>query len=157
SRSLPMPRSGFTAPFNPTSRRQFLRSTASGFGMLGLVHLLAAESAAADGEDASGSSNPLHCRSGHFSARAQRIIFLFMAGGPSHVDTFDPKPLLTRDHGKPLPFTKPRLERSATGNLFGSPFRFSKHGQSGLEISELFPQVAKCADELCVIRSLVAD
>jgi hypothetical protein len=80
-----------------------------------------------------------------------------MSGGPSHVDTFDPKPRLTRDHGKPLPFAKPHLERTRTGNLLASPFKFQKHGQAGIEVSELFPHLAERVDDLCVIRSLVAD
>jgi len=92
-----------------------------------------------------------------FPARAKRVIFLFMAGGPSHVDTFDPKPRLSRDSGKPLPFAMPHLERTRTGNLLGSPFKFAKHGQSGLDVSELLPNIAACADDLCVIRSMVAD
>jgi hypothetical protein len=89
--------------------------------------------------------------------RAKRVIFLFMSGGPSHVDTFDPKTRLRADDGKPLPFEKPKLERTKTGNLLGSPFAFKKYGQSGLDVSELFPNVASCADDLCVIRSMVAD
>jgi hypothetical protein len=85
------------------------------------------------------------------------VIFLFMSGGPSHVDTFDPKPRLTRDNGKPLPFAMPKLVRTKTGNLLRSPFKFKKHGKAGIEVSELFPNVASCIDDLCVIRSMVAD
>ncbi len=92
-----------------------------------------------------------------FEPKAKRVIFLFMSGGPSHVDTFDPKPRLIRDNGKPLPFTMPHLERTRTGNLLQSPFKFGKYGQAGLDISELFPKLAKRADDLCVIRSMVAD
>jgi hypothetical protein len=80
-----------------------------------------------------------------------------MSGGPSHVDTFDPKPRLTRESGKPLPFAMPKLVRTRTGNLLRSPFKFKKHGQAGTEVSELFPQVASCIDDLCLIRSMVAD
>jgi hypothetical protein len=80
-----------------------------------------------------------------------------MSGGPSHVDLFDPKPRLAQDNGKPLPFEKPKLERTKTGNLLGSPWKFGRHGQSGMEISELFPKLAAHADDLCVIRSMVAD
>ncbi|MFN7731294.1 MAG: DUF1501 domain-containing protein [Pirellula sp.] len=100
------------------------------------------------------SSNPLAAKLPHFAARAKRIVFLFMKGGPSHVDTFDPKPLLTRDDGKPPPFELPRVVFAKQGNLLKSPWRFSQHGQSGLPISELFPNVAKHADKLCVLRSL---
>jgi hypothetical protein len=85
------------------------------------------------------------------------VIFLYMPGGPSHVDLFDPKPRLRADNGKPLPFAKPRLERTKTGNLLASPWKFRKHGQSGIEVSELFPRVAACIDDICVIRSMHAD
>src|SRR5262249_25470310 len=74
--------------------------------------------------------------------------------GPSQVDTFDPKPLLDRDHGKPLPFPKPRVVSSPTGNLLRSPFRFQRHGESGIAVSELFPHLARHVDDLCVINSM---
>ena len=102
-------------------------------------------------------ANPLAVKSPMFPAKAKRVIFLFMSGGPSHVDTFDPKPMLDRDNGKPLPFAKPSLERTKTGNLLKSPFKFAKYGQAGIDVSELFPNVAKCVDDLCVVRSMVAD
>src|SRR5919197_6610485 len=79
----------------------------------------------------------------HFAPKVKRVIFLFMHGGPSQVDTFDHKPLLERDHGKPLPFPKPRVVSSPTGNLFRSPFRFRRHGESGIAVSELFPHLAR--------------
>jgi hypothetical protein len=85
------------------------------------------------------------------------VIFLYMPGGPSHVDLFDPKPRLATDNGKPLPFEKPKLERTKTGNLLASPWKFQKHGQSGVEVSELLPRVASCIDDICVIRSMYAD
>ena len=86
--------------------------------------------------------NPLAPRPPHFPARAKRVIFLFMHGGPSQVDTFDYKPLLERDHGKPLPFAKPRVVSGKTGNLLRSPFKFQRYGQSGIAVSELFPHLA---------------
>src|SRR5207247_8248053 len=92
-----------------------------------------------------------------FPAKANRVIFLFMHGGPSQVDTFDPKPLLTRDHGKPCPIAKPRVQFAQTGNLLKSPWEFKKYGQSGIEVSDLFPHVGGCVDDLCVIRSLYGD
>ncbi len=98
--------------------------------------------------------NPLTAKKTHFAPRAKRVIFLFMKGGPSHVDTFDPKPLLQRDDGKPYPFQTPRVTFAATGKLLKSPWKFRQYGQSGLPVSELFPHVAQCADELCVVRSL---
>ena len=134
------------------SRREMLQSFASGFGMLGLASLLAEEAGAAPV-----AANPLAVKRPMFPARAKRVIFLFMSGGPSHVDTFDPKPRLVRDTGKPLPFAKPTLERTRTGNLLGSPFEFKRYGKSGIEVSELFPNVAGCIDDICVIRGMVAD
>jgi hypothetical protein len=137
------------------SRRQTLKTFANGFGTLALAQLFAQESrAAAIGNPQSAIGNlPLP----HFAARAKRIIFLFMSGGPSHIDLFDPKPQVTKDHGKPLPFEMPKLVRTKTGNLLSSPWKFAKHGQSGQEISELLPHIATCADDLCIIRSMIAD
>ncbi|MFO0808396.1 MAG: DUF1501 domain-containing protein [Gemmataceae bacterium] len=128
------------------SRREFLRTTANGFGLLALAGL-----ARGDAPDALAPKTP------HFPAKAKRIIFLFMHGGPSQVDTFDPKPLLTRDDGKPYPGQKPRVQFSATGNLLASPWPFAPHGTCGTEVSELFPEVARHVDDLCVIRSVHAD
>ena len=96
-------------------------------------------------------------RGRHHGASAKRIIFLYMPGGPSHVDLFDPKPRLAADNGKPLPFDKPKLERTKTGNLLASPWKFSRHGESGIEVSELLPGMASHIDDICVIRSMVAD
>src|SRR5213080_4710469 len=132
----------------PLTRREMLARFANGFGLVGLAAALAD----ARGDEPGGApADPLAVRPPHYPARAKRLIFLFMSGGPSHVDTFDPKPRLARDNGKPLPFEQPRLFRTRTGNLLASPFKFRKHGQCGTEVSELFPQVASCVDELCVI------
>jgi len=139
----------------PPSRRQMLRRFASGFGMLGLAGLLAEDLMAAEGSAMM--PNPLISRPPMYPARAKRVIFLFMSGGPSHVDTFDYKPRLNAENGKPLPFAMPALMRTKTGNLLGSSFKFSKHGQSGLEMSELFPHLSTCADDMCIIRSMEAD
>ena len=127
------------------TRREMLRVSSAGFGSLALASLL-------DGE--ARSAGPLSVKQPHFPARAKRIIFLFMHGGPSQVDTFDYKPLLQRDHGKPLPFSKPRVFSSTTGNLLKSPWRFQQYGESGAWISDLFPEVAKRADDLCIINSM---
>jgi len=137
-------------PTEPWSRRHFLQRQALGFGNLALLSLLSGEAA---GASAAG-LNPLLARQPHFPARAKRVVFLFMKGGPSHVDTFDPKPLLTRDHGKAFPGTEPRIKFADTGKLLKSPWSFKQYGQSGLPVSELFPHVAQCVDELCVLRSL---
>lgn len=130
------------------SRRGLLQSTALGFGHLALASLL--NDANADDR----ATNPLAPRKPHFAARAKRVIFLFMTGGPSQVDTFDPKPLLTRDDGKPLPFDKPRVQFAPTGNLLKSPWKFTRYGESGIEVSELFPHVARHVDDICFINSL---
>jgi len=103
-----------------------------------------------------GSASPLQPRSPHFPAKAKRVIHLFMNGGPSHVDTFDPKPALEKYAGKLLPHENLKTERK-TGAAFPSPFKFQKYGQSGIEVSELFPKVAECIDDIAVIRSMHAD
>ncbi|MBM3833770.1 MAG: DUF1501 domain-containing protein [Verrucomicrobia bacterium] len=142
------------------TRRDMLRASSLGFGSLALAGLLADESRPANRlslslrSPNSASQQPLDPQAPHFQARAKRVIFLFMHGGPSQVDTFDYKPLLQRDHGKPLPFSKPRIVSSETGNLLRSPWSFRQHGQSGAWVSELFPQVAKCVDDLCIVRSM---
>ncbi|WP_394796545.1 DUF1501 domain-containing protein [Armatimonas sp.] len=127
------------------SRRELLQTSASGFGMLALAGLLADEARA---------ENPLAVKKPHFAPKAKRVIFLFMHGGPSQVDTFDPKPLLTRDSGKPYGGQRPRVVFAQTGNLLGSPWKFNHYGKCGTEVSDLFPHVAQCVDEMCVIRSL---
>ncbi len=129
------------------SRRALLRSSAVGFGYLALASLLAEDAAASP-------ADPLAPHPPHFPARAKRMIFLFMKGGPSHVDTFDPKPLLQRDHGRPYPFARPRVTFARTGNLLASPWRFRKYGASGIEVSDLFPHVARCVDDICFIHSV---
>lgn len=131
------------------SRRELLRGSAVGFGSLALASLLSEETRA--GEPV---ANPLAPRSPHFVPKARRVIFLFMKGGPSQVDTFDPKPLLTRDDGKPLPFAKPRVQFAPTGNLLKSPWKFQQHGESGIWVSELFPSLARRVDDLCMIHSV---
>ena len=131
----------------PVSRREALSRMGAGFGSLALTAMLAEEGLA---------SGPLTVRQPHFPARAKRIIMLFMFGGPSHIDTFDPKPILKRDHGKPLPFAKPRIISFPRrgGDLIGSPFEFQRHGESGAEVSELFPHVAGIVDDLAIVRSM---
>ena len=140
-----------TDPIQTFDRRQMLRQFDNGFGMLGLAGLLADETRA------NAASDPLTVKQPHYPAKAKRLIFLFMSGGPSHIDTFDPKPRLQRDNGKPLPFEQPKLVRTRTTNLLQSPFKFAKQGQSGIEVSELFPHLSRHIDDLCVIRSMVAD
>jgi hypothetical protein len=127
------------------TRRDFLWTGANGFGGLALVDLLTRD----------GYFGP---RSSHFAARAKHCIFLFMNGAPSHVDTFDPKPALDRFDGKPYTGSTPIGSNARpVGHLMRSPFTFRKYGQSGLEISSLFPHMSRFADDLCVIRSLYTD
>jgi len=133
-----------------------LEKTTSGIGLLALAGLMDQE-ARGDASPIASVANPLAVRASHYAPKAKRVIFMFMPGGPSHVDLFDPKPRLGQESGKPLPFEKPKLMRTQTGNLLGSPFKFQKYGQSGIDVSELFPNVAGCVDDLCVIRSMVAD
>jgi hypothetical protein len=131
-----------------------LRQSAVGFGSLALTALLAEESESVAAGVAAGETNPLAPRAPHFPARAKRVIFLFMKGGPSHVDTFDYKPKLQRDDGKPLPFAKPRVQFAETGMLLASPWKFQPSGESGIAVSALFPHVARCVDDLCIVNSL---
>jgi hypothetical protein len=135
------------------SRRDALRLAGTGFGALALQGLLAKQSPAADPR----ALNPLAPLAPHHAPRAKRCLFLYMPGGPSQLDLFDPKPRLIAEDGKPVPFEKPKLERTKTGNIVGSPWKFAKHGQCGTDVSELLPHLAECVDDLCVIRSMVAD
>jgi hypothetical protein len=128
------------------SRRAWLRRTGLGFGSLAAAALLHDE-ARADAVD------PLARKQPHFAAKAQRVIMLFLEGGPSHLDTFDPKPKLSARTGQMVPAT----DEQPGGVLLGSPFEFKPHGQSGLPLSSVFPKLAECADDLCVLRSLHTD
>lgn len=137
-----------------TSRREMLMRCGAGFGVLGLVGALsdagdlhASEAAAFD---------PLAVKRPHFAPTARRVVHLFMNGGPSHVDTFDPKPMLEKYHGQLLPMPNLRTERK-TGHAMKSPYSFAKYGESGIEVSELFAQTAQHVDEMCIIRSMYAD
>ncbi|MCZ2340544.1 MAG: DUF1501 domain-containing protein [Bacteroidales bacterium] len=136
-------------PFaQPLSRRRAMQESALGFGFLALADLLAGEAHAA------GKVDPLAPKPPHFPARAKRVIFLFMKGGPSHVDLFDPKPELDKYDGKPFPGEKPRVQFAATGALLKSPWKFKQYGQCGQPVSELFPHMAQHVDDLCMIHSL---
>ncbi len=138
------------------SRRGLLRRTALGFAALGLDGLLAEEAAALG---ANAVDEPMAAKEPHFAPRAKQVIFLFMHGGPSHIDTFDPKPRLKVDEGKPLPLKREVsfAPEDEVGGLLASPFEFKRYGQSGIPVSSLFPQVGACADDLCVVRSMVGD
>ncbi len=154
------------------SRRELLRQTGMGMGSLALADILASQglvTKTAHGADAAGgltlpgaavpssrpSANPLLPKLAPRPATAKRVVHLFMNGGPSHVDTFDPKPMLDRHNGKPVGTNLP-TERK-TGAAMASPFRFRKYGESGIEVSDLFAHTAGMIDDICVIRSMHAD
>ncbi len=143
----------------PINRREMLSRSGMGFGSLALAQLLQNTGALVQSRKADAGirgPNPLAPKPAHFPSRIKHVIHLFMNGGPSHVDTFDPKPMLQKYAGKELPNGNLRTERP-TGAAFPSPFKFQKHGESGIEVSELFPHVAQCVDDLAVIRSMHAD
>ena len=141
------------------NRRQLLHQCGAGFAALALSDMivrsgLCAGEPAANPLAAASVNNPLLPKSPHFPARAKRVIFLFMHGGPSHVDTFDYKPELIKHHGQPLPFEKPRIQFAQTGNLLRSPWKFRQYGQSGAWVSDLFPHVGRCVDDITFIKSI---
>ncbi len=135
------------------TRRQILQQAGAGFGSLALHSLLGADGLL-------GGNNPLTPKAPHFAPKAKSVIFLFMYGGPSHVDLFDPKPQLVKWHGKPIPVWKKEdaFMGGKTKNVaMQSPYRFSRHGGSGIEMAEVYPNLARHADSLCVIRSMHAE
>jgi len=137
------------------TRRELLCRCGMGLGAVSLAALLQ-DCGLLSRAEARTSINPLEPKNPHFPAKAKRVIHLFMNGGPSHVDTFDPKPALQKYAGRPLPAPNLKTERK-TGAAFPSPFKFQKYGQSGIEVSEIFPHVASCIDDIAVIRSMHAD
>ncbi len=144
----------------PLDRRRFLARAGGGFGMLALAALLADEGLLAADAPADRTLNPLAPRHPHHRARAKQVIFLFMSGGPSHLETFDPKPALHHLHGQPLPdsFGPVATRRNVARNRLLAPFcAFRKRGNSGLEIADLLPNLARCADDLCVLRGCYGD
>jgi hypothetical protein len=130
------------------TRREFLQRVGMGFGAMGLSQV--------DSQASGDFRSPLRLKSPHFPGKAKAVIHLFMNGGPSHVDTFDPKPMLDRYAGKALPMENLRTERK-TGAAFASPFKFKQYGQSGTPVSEIFSNVAESADDIAVIRSMHAE
>ncbi|MDZ4799960.1 MAG: DUF1501 domain-containing protein [Bryobacteraceae bacterium] len=125
------------------TRRDLLSTIGGGFGLVGLQSVMGAE-------------NPLTPKPSHFAPKAKRVIYLFLNGGPSQVDTFDPKPMLTKHHGTPMPTGNLKTERK-TGNLLRSPFEFKRYGKSGIEVSEIFPKLGSMVDDLTVIRSMYTE
>lgn len=130
---------------NRTSRREMLCRCANGFGGVAMAYLMAQKNASA------ALPQP------HYTPKAKSVIFLFMDGGPSQMDTFDPKPILNRDHGKPIPIKTPTTVFNISDKILGSPFQFSQYGQSGAWVSNLFPNVATCVDDMTIIRSMISD
>jgi len=128
------------------SRRELLARSGTGLGLLGLAGVL----------QAAEPSNPLAPKKPHFPAKAKHVIHLFMNGAPSQVDTFDPKPALAKYHGQQPPSGTLKTERK-TGGLMKSPFAFKKYGQSGIEVSEIFPKIGEQIDDICVIRGMHTD
>ncbi len=151
----------------PVSRREMLARCANGFGGLALTALLrdpaygallGEAEAAPEGAAAAASPAVSYAMAKpHFPARAKSVIFLYMDGGPSHMDTFDPKPRLDREHGQPIKMKVQPTQFNDVGNVLKSPWPFKKHGQSGIPVSSLFPNVARHVDELAIIRSMVSN
>ncbi len=147
-----------TTTANPLlwNRRQLLQTAGVGFGSLAFHHLLQRDGLLASETPGINLQNPLAAKTPHLPAKAKSVIFLFAYGGPSHVDLLDPKPALEKWQGKSIPVFRKEdaFGKSTTASAFPSPYRFAKHGQSGIEVSEMFPQIATVVDELCVIRSM---
>ncbi len=147
----------------PTSRRAWLRAAGLGFGSIALEALLREKSFASPyssllAQNASQNSNPLALRKPHFEPKAKRVIFLFMHGGPSSVDSFDPKPRLTTDHGKPLPIKRPlAFADGPIGPLMKPFWDFKPGGKSGVPVSDLWPHVRECVDDMTIVRSMVGE
>ncbi|NIP93391.1 MAG: DUF1501 domain-containing protein, partial [Akkermansiaceae bacterium] len=139
----------FTDP-RPLTRRELLRQASLGFGGVALSTMMQEDAVAA------GAAVPGGLEGVHHPARARSVIFLFMDGGVSQVDSFDPKPQLDKENGQPPRFKTDATVFNAKGNLMASPWKFKRHGESGIPISDLFPHLGTVADELCVIRSMTA-
>ena len=141
----------------PSTRREFLSRSGTGLGSLGLASLFAGAGGSGGAAQAAPvGTSPMIAHAPQYSGKAKHVIHIFLNGGPSHVDTFDPKPSLTKYHGLTLPTTNLPTERK-TGAALGSPYKFAKYGQSGIEVSELFQHTAKHIDDICVIRSMHAE
>jgi hypothetical protein len=138
----------------PPTRRAFLQQAANGFGAVALAALLGD---AAYGAAPARDKDPLAPRAPHFKARATSVIFLFMDGGPSQMDTFDPKPRLEREHGMPIKMKVEPTQFNNVGAVMKCPWKFKQYGQSGIPVSDLFPHVAQFVDELAIVRSMVSN
>ncbi len=141
-------------PHPHLTRREMLRKTSTGFGWLALSALMADKAYA--GLAQATDEGPLAVKAPHFAPKIKNVIFCFMSGGISHVDTFDPKPRLAKEAGEPMPFETERTMQNQVGNILPSQWEFTRYGQSGIPISALFPHIGGIADELTVIRSMTA-
>ncbi|MFP6764242.1 MAG: DUF1501 domain-containing protein, partial [Planctomycetaceae bacterium] len=139
---------------SPLSRRDFLQSSACGFGAVALSAMLADQATAAP---PAGQENPFAVRPTHYEPKVKHVVYLYMDGGPSQVDTWDPKPLLNTRNGKPFSMKIEPTQFNNIGTTFGSPYRFQQYGESGTPCSELFPHIAQHVDDLAVIRSMTSN
>jgi hypothetical protein len=137
--------------FNPLTRRDMLRRCANGFGAVALAALFGEHA------DAANEKNPFAPRPPHFPAKAKSVIFLYMDGGPSQVDTFDPKPRLEKEHGQPIKTKVEPTQFNNVGKVMMSPWKFAPRGQSGIPVSDLLPHMAEWVDEMAVVRSMVSN
>jgi len=144
--------SNHTIPFPQLSRRRMLQRCSTGFGAVALAGLTGDSTFAAPAELPPGAA----LKTTHHAPRAKHVVFCFMSGGVSHVDSFDPKPRLQKEHGKPMPVKIERTMFNSNGNIMASPFEFTPSGECGIPVSSMFPQIATAADELAVIRSMTS-
>jgi hypothetical protein len=143
----------------PMSRREWLTRAGSGFGAVALAALLAETSPESLAEDGGSTDrlNPLSVRPAHFAAKARSVIFLYMDGGPSQIDTFDPKPRLRKEDGQPFGMKMEPTQFNNNGSTLGCPWAFRNYGESGIPVSGLFPNVARHVDDMAVVRSMVSN
>jgi hypothetical protein len=139
------------------TRRDMLARSASGFGAVALAALFGEPAWGDAADDPDRMREPMKPRKSHFPAKAKNVIFLFMDGGPSQVDTFDPKPRLAKEHGQPIKMKTPPTQFNNVGNVLKSPWAFKQRGQSGIPVSDLFPCVAECVDDLAIVRSMISN
>src|SRR5437870_11847626 len=137
----------------PLTRRDMLRRCANGFGAVAFAALFGSPSPSL----ARRANSPMAPRPTHHRARARSVIFLYMDGGPSQMDTFDPKPRLDREHGQPIRTRVEPTQFNNIGTVLKSPWRFRQYGESGIPVSDLFPHVATCVDDLAIVRSMVSN
>src|SRR5262249_66257 len=141
----------------PITRREMLTRAANGFGAVALAALAGDPAYGGGGEDPAARLNPFAPRPSHFPAKAKSLIFLFIDGGPSQVDKFDPKPRLAREHGEPIKMKVQPTQFDNVGKVLKCPWEFRQYGESGIPVSDLFPHLATCIDELAIVRSMTAN